>query len=295
LHQPEPGKTYIAGIDLAGEAESDPDTLLKSLSPRRDSTVITIAELSFTSSIPPPSLGFPISSIPSPLMGEGQGEGVTNPPLPFRLCGKRSGSIPWMANPAIPLSPVMLEASNGEAEASQGGEASPSLVIPAKAGIHSSPSPASLPLIKIVEHYSWTGVKHPDLYPQLVDLLKNVWHCRAVVVDSTGIGEPVASFLKDALGSRIIPFKFTARSKTELGFNLLSAINSGGLKMYSADNSPEYQEFWYQMERAKSYYRPSQTMNFYVDPAEGHDDFLMSLALLVEAASRYQPRSARGR
>jgi hypothetical protein len=125
--------------------------------------------------------------------------------------------------------------------------------------------------------------------------LKNVWHCRAVVVDSTGIGEPVASFLKDALGSRIIPFKFTARSKTELGFNLLSAINSGGLKMYAADNSPQYQEFWQQMEHAKSYYRPSRTMNFYVDPAEGHDDFLMSLALLVEAASHYQPRSAHGR
>jgi len=35
-------------------------------------------------------------------------------------------------------------------------------------------------------------------------------------------------------------------------------------------------------------------MNFYVDPAQGHDDFLMSLALLVEAA-RYLPRHARGR
>jgi hypothetical protein len=35
-------------------------------------------------------------------------------------------------------------------------------------------------------------------------------------------------------------------------------------------------------------------MNFYVDPAVGHDDFLSSLALLVEAA-QYTPRSARGR
>ena len=36
-------------------------------------------------------------------------------------------------------------------------------------------------------------------------------------------------------------------------------------------------------------------MNFYVDPAQGHDDFLMSVALLVEAAKRYEPRGARGR
>jgi len=48
------------------------------------------------------------------------------------------------------------------------------------------------------------------------------------------------------------------------------------------------------MERAKCQYRPSQTINFYVSPSEGHDDFLMSLALLVEAAERYEPREARG-
>ncbi len=51
---------------------------------------------------------------------------------------------------------------------------------------------------------------------------------------------------------------------------------------------------WYKKERAKSQYRPSQTMNFYVDPAQGHDDFLMSLALLVEAGNQYAPRGARG-
>jgi hypothetical protein len=64
--------------------------------------------------------------------------------------------------------------------------------------------------------------------------------------------------------------------------------------MYRADGSAEEQEFWREAEWAKGHYRPSQTMNFYVDPAQGHDDFLMSLALVVEAASQYSPRSARG-
>ena len=68
-------------------------------------------------------------------------------------------------------------------------------------------------------------------------------------------------------------------------FFALAAVNSGRLKMYRSDDSEEYREFWLEMEKAKSQYRPSQTMNFYVDPAQGHDDFLMSLALLVEAAS----------
>ena len=35
-------------------------------------------------------------------------------------------------------------------------------------------------------------------------------------------------------------------------------------------------------------------MNFYVDPSQGHDDYLSSLALLVKAAE-YRPRLARGR
>ena len=150
------------------------------------------------------------------------------------------------------------------------------------------------PRTKIVEHYWWTGVKHADLYLQMVDLLKNVWKCRRVVVDATGIGEPVASFLRKELGTRVIPFVFTQQSKSKLGFDLLAAINSGRVKMYAADGSEEYRQFWSQAEKAKSTFRPSQTMNFYVDPREGHDDFLMSLALLIEAA-KYEPRSARGR
>ena len=157
-------------------------------------------------------------------------------------------------------------------------------------------SPASLsPAIRIVDHYAWTGIRHVDLYSQLVDLLKNVWHCRRVVVDSTGVGQPVSSFLREALGSVVTPFDFTASSKSELGFNLLSAINSGGLKIYACDGSAECQDFWSEMEKARSYYRPSQTMNFYVDPSQGHDDFLMSLALAVEAANQYEPRTAKGR
>jgi hypothetical protein len=139
-----------------------------------------------------------------------------------------------------------------------------------------------------------TGVKHADLYAQLLDILKNIWHCRRVIVEATGAGEPVASFLKQALGSRIIPFKFTAASKSQLGFNLLAAVNAGLLKMYAADGSAEYREFFYEIEKTRSSYRSGRTMNFFVDPSQGHDDFVMSLALLVEAANRYEPREAKG-
>jgi hypothetical protein len=150
------------------------------------------------------------------------------------------------------------------------------------------------PRIKVVEHYRWTGRKHAELYSRLVDILKSVWKCRRVVVDATGLGQPVSSFLRKALGSRVSAFTFTAKAKSQLGFKLLAAINSGRLKVYAREGSDECREFWRELDRAKCHYRPSQTLNFYVSPSEGHDDFLMSLALLVEAAERYEARGAIG-
>ena len=49
-----------------------------------------------------------------------------------------------------------------------------------------------------------------------------------------------------------------------------------------------------QLEKAKSVYRPNQTLNFFVDPSDGHDDHLISLALVVEAAADFAPRKAVG-
>jgi hypothetical protein len=206
-HIPEKGKIYIAGIDLAGEAEEGDEERLSARNPRQDSTVLTIGELDFS------------------------------------YCNDFQKQ----------------------------------------------------PVVRIREHYYWTGKKHSDLYVQLIDIIKNVWKCRRVVVDSTGVGQPVYSFLRKTLGSRIARFTFTAGSKSELGYSLLAVINSGGLKMYAGDSSEEYRRFWTEMEKARSRYRANQTMNFYVEPAQGHDDFLISLALLVKAAEGYAPREAKGR
>jgi hypothetical protein len=74
----------------------------------------------------------------------------------------------------------------------------------------------------------------------------------------------------------------------------LSVINSGRLKLYRQDGSKEYKETLFELERARVGYRPNQTMNFYVDPQEGHDDFLVSLALVAQAVRSLRPREAKG-
>ena len=151
------------------------------------------------------------------------------------------------------------------------------------------------PGIRVVEHYHWRGVPHSQLLPQLVDILKSRWACRRVVVDATGIGHTVANFLERALGKAVVtPFTFTAQSKSRLGYELMAAVNTGRVKMYAKDGSQEWGEFWQEMHAAKAQYRINRTLNFYVEESQGHDDYLTSLALLVEA-SRYLPRVARGR
>ncbi len=204
-HAPDQGKTYVAGVDLAGEEEQVDELILTR--PSRDATVITIAEL----------------------------EAI-----------QRSTALPIQ------------------------------------------------PSLKVMEHYSWIGKKHSEVFNQMLHILKDTWGVSRVVVDATGIGEPIASFLRQAMGSRVAPFVFTQKSKSELGFELLAFINSARLQLYKQDGSEDYQELMRQLERAKSVYRPNQTLNFFVNPSEGHDDYLMSLALLVWAAKDYRPRTARG-
>jgi hypothetical protein len=152
------------------------------------------------------------------------------------------------------------------------------------------------PAIDVVEHYAFTGEPHDTLLPRLADLLGEVWRVRRVAIDATGLGETIARLLTTALGSDVVrPMKFTAESKSRLGYSLLAAVNGGRLKLYAQDGSLEYRQCQREIERSRAAYRANRTMNFFVDSGEGHDDYLMSLALLVDAATDAKPRAARGR
>ena len=152
------------------------------------------------------------------------------------------------------------------------------------------------PQAQVVEHLWWTGRDHASLVGDLAGLLRDTWRCRRVVVDSTGVGTGVASILERLLGSGIVkPFAFTAGSKSRLGYALLAAVNSHRLKLYAPDGSPEWQACRRELETVRCEYRRNQEMSFSVPAQAGHDDFVMSLALAVEAAGMYTPRNAKGR
>jgi hypothetical protein len=143
-----------------------------------------------------------------------------------------------------------------------------------------------LPNVQIVHQVRWTGKPYLEQYAQSVELCE-LWDIRRLVIDKTGLGEGLASLLKGKLGEeRVVPFHFTRQSKSKLTYQLLSFIDSGQLKMYSGEGAPDdiSIEAWKQLELARYRVPGENLLDMYVAPDEGHDDYLISIALCCEAA-----------
>ncbi|MBA2286510.1 MAG: hypothetical protein H0W02_13605 [Ktedonobacteraceae bacterium] len=143
----------------------------------------------------------------------------------------------------------------------------------------------NLPVIEVVHHEWWTGMSHLDQYAAAIAQAER-WGLRALVIDATGLGAGLASLLRSRLGEeRVLPFTFTRPSKSRLTYHMLSLLNSGRLKLYAPPDAPPglYEECWRQLKLARYRLPAPEVLDMYVDPADGHDDFLMSLALLTEA------------
>jgi hypothetical protein len=155
------------------------------------------------------------------------------------------------------------------------------------------------PSYRIVDRRLWVGTKHAALYATLLDLARNVWRARWVVIDATGVGAGLASFLGAALGPRCHPVIFNARSKSDIGWAFLAAIDAGRVKDYQDDGAPETALYWRQVA-ACAYQAPpgpERRLRWSVPSPTLHDDLLVSAALIgwLDAAIDWRPRLARGR
>ena len=145
-----------------------------------------------------------------------------------------------------------------------------------------------LPIYRAVDRRLWLGVKHTTLHAQILALTR-LWHALWVVVDSTGVGTGLASFLATPLGDTLIPFEFSSRTKSNLGWNFLGIVETGRYQDYLDDQEPDTRQFWYEVGACQYEIRPGpgQTMSWGVDEspaydgiiAHGHDDLLISAAL----------------
>ncbi len=146
-----------------------------------------------------------------------------------------------------------------------------------------------LPVVRVVHQYWWTGLPYQEQYAQAVAICQR-WGIRRLVIDKTGLGDMMFSLLLSKLGQeRVSAYHFTRPSKSALTYQFLSLVNSGRLKLYTSNQAPEhiYQECMKQLRLARYRVPADNVLDMYVDPGEGHDDFLMSLALCGEAVREW--------
>jgi hypothetical protein len=152
-----------------------------------------------------------------------------------------------------------------------------------------------LPVYRVVNRMRWSGTRHTVLCDQLVDLARNVWKAERVVIDATGVGAGLASFLEARLAERsagrVIPvekFIFSLGSKSQLGWDFIGLIGTGRYKEYR-DPAPVgsveraiTEAFWAELT-AIDYAvltGPGKMMRW--GATRGHDDLVTSAALVAQ-------------
>jgi hypothetical protein len=150
-----------------------------------------------------------------------------------------------------------------------------------------------VPTYRVMDRRCWVGVAHTFLYG-IIKGLADVWSPRFVVVDATGVGAGLSSFLERALPSNVLPFLFTPKSKSDLGWKFLAVCDTGRFKdhkkMASAGASVgnvEQELFWQQVDHAQYEALENKMLRWSVpdgtrDLETGelvHDDLVISAAL----------------
>jgi hypothetical protein len=157
-----------------------------------------------------------------------------------------------------------------------------------------------LPTYRVVDRQLWLGVKHATLHAKILALAHH-WHATFVIVDATGVGAGLASFLENALRDRLIAVQFSPKVKSELGWDLLGVVETGRYRDYVENAGPDTRQFWYEVEHCQHEIRrgPGQSMRWGVweTPAydglvaRGHDDLLLSAALVAVLDKQQWPRT----
>jgi len=140
------------------------------------------------------------------------------------------------------------------------------------------------PRYRVQQRMSWIGARQSDLYSQIRAVME-AWNARWLVIDATGLGAGMASFLSKTFPGKVRPFVFTQKSKSDLGWKFLAAIETGRYQE-AVETYPDFaaQAVYCQMEVLPG---PQKALRWGV--ADGtrdeltnqlvHDDLVISAAL----------------
>lgn len=148
------------------------------------------------------------------------------------------------------------------------------------------------PTYEVVSRRAWIGTKHSTLYKVILDLAK-FWNPLWIVIDATGVGAGLSSFLVAALGDHVIPYLFTSATKSALGWEFISLCESGRFKDHKPERGypnikDDRYEFWHQIDYLQMEVIPGPDRKLRWGVPDGtrdvdgelvHDDYVISAAL----------------
>jgi hypothetical protein len=154
------------------------------------------------------------------------------------------------------------------------------------------------PTYRVVSRRVWTGENQVKLYALIRAIIEH-WRAKYVVIDATGVGAGLSSFLDKAFPGKVLPFVFSQSSKSKLGWDFLGIIDSGRFKDWQC--SPDIfkkdgkldNRVLFSRQAAYCQYEvvpgPGKVLRWSVpdsfrDPETGqllHDDLLLSAALVA--------------
>lgn len=142
------------------------------------------------------------------------------------------------------------------------------------------------PTYKVMFRKLWVGTQHTKLYGEIL-ALGRLWDVKKLVVDATGVGAGLSSFLERALPGMVIQFRFNAATKSQLGWDFLAVIDSGRYKEYIPEDA-EQALFWNQLNACQYSITPGIDRKMKWGVPDGmrnnsgeyvHDDLILSAAL----------------
>lgn len=164
------------------------------------------------------------------------------------------------------------------------------------------------PHIRTLNRFEWVNLPPLSLHNTLYEILQNRYRVDLVYTDATGIGATGTHLLKQALDAagreRVVGKTFDSawNLQTDLAFTYIATINSARLQDYEPrDDEGElfdplevagqqtpptdrHRHIWWQRGHARLEAKPGKRVRMHVPSTEGHDDMLLSDALMVLAA-----------
>ena len=135
---------------------------------------------------------------------------------------------------------------------------------------------------EVVHQIAWRADAYDVVANDIVAIARR-WRFARLSVDATGLGHSLAQRLEREFGPSVEPLTFTSRSKSELGYGLIAAAETGRLALYADDGSRESVACRAELRECAATYLAGGLLRW--GSAHGHDDYAISLALVLRAAA----------